>query len=142
MPNPQAGGPFIVGCPRLLIQYIRSYPPYWRPFLHPQPKDASCRGDRDPLIMVHKYYKVHAKSGHEGLILNLNLNLIMFFFNQSYIYTFLCLFCGTQKKKKLKNKLTLEFYCTKQSVSPLYHQQIFKENNPGQGSTWQLCGVW
>jgi hypothetical protein len=25
-----------VGCPRLLIQYIRSYPPYRRPFLHPQ----------------------------------------------------------------------------------------------------------
>jgi hypothetical protein len=22
-----------------------------RPFLHPQPKDAPCRGDRDPLIM-------------------------------------------------------------------------------------------
>jgi hypothetical protein len=25
-PNPQAGGPPLVGCPRLLIQYIRSYP--------------------------------------------------------------------------------------------------------------------
>jgi hypothetical protein len=23
-----------------------------RPFLHPQPKDAPCRGDRDPLIMA------------------------------------------------------------------------------------------
>jgi hypothetical protein len=23
-----------------------------RPFLHPQPEDAPCRGDRDPLIMV------------------------------------------------------------------------------------------
>jgi len=23
-PNPQAGGPLLVGCPRLLIQYIRS----------------------------------------------------------------------------------------------------------------------
>jgi hypothetical protein len=22
--------------PQLLIQYIRSYPPYWKPFLHPQ----------------------------------------------------------------------------------------------------------
>jgi hypothetical protein len=21
----------------------------WRPFLHPQPEDAPCRGDRDPL---------------------------------------------------------------------------------------------
>jgi hypothetical protein len=27
-PNPQAGRPPLVGCPRLLIQYIRSYPPY------------------------------------------------------------------------------------------------------------------
>jgi hypothetical protein len=26
-PNPQAGGPPLVGCPRLLIQYIRSCPP-------------------------------------------------------------------------------------------------------------------
>jgi len=30
-PNPQAGGPPLVGCSRLLIQFIRSYPPYWRP---------------------------------------------------------------------------------------------------------------
>ena len=49
-PNPQAGGPLLVGCPRLIIQYIRSCPPYWRPFLHPQPEDAPCRGDRDRLI--------------------------------------------------------------------------------------------
>jgi hypothetical protein len=28
MPNPQAGEASIVGCPRLLIHYIRSYPPY------------------------------------------------------------------------------------------------------------------
>jgi hypothetical protein len=27
-PNPQARGPPLVGCPRLLIQYIRSYPPH------------------------------------------------------------------------------------------------------------------
>jgi hypothetical protein len=24
----------------------------WRPFLHPQPEDAPCRGDRDPLNTV------------------------------------------------------------------------------------------
>ena len=24
----------------------------WWPFLHPQPEDVSCRGDRDPLITV------------------------------------------------------------------------------------------
>ena len=51
-PNPQAGGPPLVGCPRLLIQYIRIYPPYGRPFLYPQPEDAPCRGDRDPLTQV------------------------------------------------------------------------------------------
>jgi hypothetical protein len=28
MPNPQAGGPLLVSCSRLLIQYIGSYPPY------------------------------------------------------------------------------------------------------------------
>ena len=39
-------------CLRLLIQYIRRYPTYWRPFLHSQPEDAPCRGDRDPLIMA------------------------------------------------------------------------------------------
>ena len=49
-PNPQDGGPPPVGCPRLLIQYIRSYRPYWRPLLHPLPEDAPYRGDRDPLI--------------------------------------------------------------------------------------------
>ena len=47
-PSPQAGRPPLVGCPRLLIQYIRSYPPYRRPFLYPQPEDAPCRGHRDP----------------------------------------------------------------------------------------------
>ena len=46
----ESGRPPIFGCPRLLIQYIRRYARYWRPFLHPQPEDAPCRGDRDPLI--------------------------------------------------------------------------------------------
>ena len=58
-PNPQAGGPPLIGCPRLLIQYIRSYPPYRRPFLYPQPEDAPCRGERDPLhgLIGHSSYK-------------------------------------------------------------------------------------
>jgi len=46
-----AGGPPLVDCPRLLIQFIRSYPPYRRPFLYPQPEDSPCRGVRDPLHM-------------------------------------------------------------------------------------------
>ena len=54
-PNPQAGGRPLVGRPLLLIQYIRSYPPYWRPFLHLQPKDAPCRGHRDPFITEKSY---------------------------------------------------------------------------------------
>jgi hypothetical protein len=48
-PNPQASRPPLVGCPRLLIQYIRSYPPYWRPFLHSQPWEAPCCGVRTVL---------------------------------------------------------------------------------------------
>ena len=55
-PNPQAGGPPLVGCPRLLIQYIRSYPPYRRPFLHPQTEDEPCRGDRDPQTRTEHTY--------------------------------------------------------------------------------------
>jgi len=59
-PNQQAGGPPLVGClPGLLIQYIRSYPPYRRPSLYPQPEDAPCRGDRDPLHKVtYIYYSI------------------------------------------------------------------------------------
>ena len=48
--NLQVEGLPLVGCPRLFIRYIRRYPQYWRPFLYPQPEDAPCRGDRDPLI--------------------------------------------------------------------------------------------
>jgi len=40
---------------RLLIQYIRSYRPYWRPFLHPQSRDAPCPVDSDPLITDHQF---------------------------------------------------------------------------------------
>ena len=51
-PTPQAGGPPIVGCLWLLIQYVCSYTPYWRPFLHPQPEDAPCCGN----IQQHTHY--------------------------------------------------------------------------------------
>ena len=50
-PNPQDGGQPLVGCPRLFIQYIRGYPPYWRPFLLLQTENAPCRGDRNTLIL-------------------------------------------------------------------------------------------
>jgi hypothetical protein len=48
-PNLRAERPPLFGCPRLFVQYIHSYPPYWRHFLHPQPEDTSYRCDRDPL---------------------------------------------------------------------------------------------
>jgi hypothetical protein len=51
-PEPQVGGSPFISCPRLFIQYIRSYPPYWRPFLHWQSEDAPCRCDRFALIMT------------------------------------------------------------------------------------------
>jgi len=56
--NPRAGSPPPVGCPRLLFQYIRSYPPYWRPFLLQQPEDAPCRCDRDPLITASNRHTI------------------------------------------------------------------------------------
>jgi len=34
--QPHAGKPPLLGCLRMLIQYISSYRPYWSPFLHPQ----------------------------------------------------------------------------------------------------------
>ena len=47
------------------IQYIRSYTPYWRPFLHPQPEAAPCRGDRDPLITEGKGILHYEKDCHQ-----------------------------------------------------------------------------
>ena len=38
-PNPQAGEPPLVECPRLLVQYLSIFPPY---LVHPQPEDAPC----------------------------------------------------------------------------------------------------
>jgi hypothetical protein len=54
-PNLQARGQPLFGCLRLLILYIRSYTPYWRPFLHPKPKDAPYRGNRDLLFTKFCY---------------------------------------------------------------------------------------
>ena len=65
-PTPQAVWPNLVGCLRLHIQYIRSYPPYWRPFLHPQPEDAPCRGDRNPLPTEKKNCELHEISNIIG----------------------------------------------------------------------------
>ena len=51
--NTQAEGPPQVGCPQLIIQFIVSYPPNLRPSLYPQPEDAPCRGDSEPLTQIN-----------------------------------------------------------------------------------------
>jgi len=51
-PKLEAGVPPLVGFPRLLIQYIRSYPSYWTLFLHPQTEDVPCCGVRYPLNLA------------------------------------------------------------------------------------------
>ena len=58
--NPQAGGPLLVCYPWLLIQYIHSSTPYLKPFFHPQPEDAPCRGDGNPFcrsLLEGQYYQ-------------------------------------------------------------------------------------
>jgi len=40
-----------------LIQYICSYPPYWRSFLHPQLEGAPCYENRDACIMVTPFVR-------------------------------------------------------------------------------------
>jgi hypothetical protein len=48
-PNLQAKGARLVGCPRLIIQYIQLSTSGGL-LLRPQPEDASCCGDRDSLV--------------------------------------------------------------------------------------------
>jgi hypothetical protein len=52
-PTSQAGGPPLVGCPRLLIQYIRKLLSIsGGRLLHPQPEDAPCRGDKGSITSI------------------------------------------------------------------------------------------
>jgi hypothetical protein len=70
-PRPtQAGGTPLFGCPRLLIQYtqILSYPPHWRLFLHPQPEDTPCSGDKDQLITIKEGHN-HGKYKYNSITL-------------------------------------------------------------------------
>jgi len=51
--TPQAGGPAVVGCPRLFIQYIHSYPPYLEAVSSIHNLRTRCvMVTRDPLNMV------------------------------------------------------------------------------------------
>jgi hypothetical protein len=56
-------------CYCLFNLYIRSYPPYSRPFLHPEPEDAPCRGDRD---RITAWTDTHTHNMQQLLPLNYN----------------------------------------------------------------------
>jgi hypothetical protein len=58
----------------MLIQYIRSYFPYWRPFLHSQPAEAPCHADRDPLI-TGNYHILEKKWEYSESVDRLFVNL-------------------------------------------------------------------
>jgi hypothetical protein len=46
-------GPTLIGCPRMLTQYIRSYPSICGGrTLQPQPEDAPCRGNKGPATAI------------------------------------------------------------------------------------------
>jgi hypothetical protein len=54
------------GC---LLNLFYSYPPYRRPFLHPQPEDAPCCGDRDPHSWQCINYHIESlKCSHSNLL--------------------------------------------------------------------------
>jgi hypothetical protein len=74
----QDGVPLLFGSPLLLIQYIRSYSPYWRSFLYPLPEDVPSSGDRHkmdrqtdngiPTFILHKT----VQNSGQCLIINSN----------------------------------------------------------------------
>jgi hypothetical protein len=51
MSSSEQNVPHLVGCPRLPLQYIRSYTPSGSRLLNPQPADAPCSGDEAPTNM-------------------------------------------------------------------------------------------
>jgi hypothetical protein len=66
---------------RDLMQYIRGYPPFWRPFHHPQPEYAPCRGDTHlsrVIVCMYVLWRKVVENAGSGL---LTLRWLM-----SYIY--------------------------------------------------------
>ena len=99
-PNPPAGGPLLVGCPRLPIQFIRSYPPYRRPFLYPQPKDGPVPHNFSPFYLnvsqlQLKFRTVYRVSKNAQLNLQ-NLNLHR---NSIYIYIYIYIYIPDNERK-------------------------------------------
>jgi hypothetical protein len=77
MSNPQDRGPPLVGSPRLLLQYIRSYAPPGSRLLNPQPADAPCRGDKGPTNMkreASRYFRNKKKEYPKNKINELTTN--------------------------------------------------------------------
>ena len=63
-PNPQAGGPPLVGCPRLVIQFIRGYPPCRRLFLYTYVVSAAVYVLK---CVDHDLWKAGIEAGREQL---------------------------------------------------------------------------
>ena len=87
-PNLQAEGPSLVGCPRLLIQYICSYLPYLEAVRPSGTLSAPCCGDRDTLVTVTGthwslwqgptgHLLLHIITKHQMLLTHFLLSLIM-----------------------------------------------------------------
>jgi hypothetical protein len=55
-PTPKLEDHPLVSYAWLLIQYICSYPPYWRPFLQPQPKHTPCRSDNASALTFYFFF--------------------------------------------------------------------------------------
>jgi hypothetical protein len=73
-PNPTAGGPPFVGCPRRLIQYIHVSLPYWRrPFLYPATRGRAMPWRQKPTYQNAKYLQhvsltLQSSFGFRGLV--------------------------------------------------------------------------
>jgi hypothetical protein len=64
--QPQAEGPPLVVSPRMLIQCLRSYPPYQEPPLSQKPKGAPCCDDkgateRGSIVVEALWYKPESR---------------------------------------------------------------------------------
>lgn len=67
MPSLQAGGPPLIVCPQLLVQYVYGYPPYCRLFLHLKPESTPCYGDRDSRALHAMVTGTHLSWAHGNL---------------------------------------------------------------------------
>jgi hypothetical protein len=83
-PTPKLNAHLLSSVGEMFVQYICSYPTYWRPFLHPQPEDVPCRGEpiiMDVLlllikiIMVETTFHTHFKQQAESVFVDFNLHV-------------------------------------------------------------------